>query len=95
MPRKRTLAEAQRDSVPKENVIAVQYPEGSDERVAMLFVDVNLGNEDQQNLIVIYEGDTPEDLADKFAQENNLNQKMRGKLVALLTQEIALCKEKI
>ena len=36
----------------------------------MLFVDVNLGNENHQR-IVIYEGDTPEELAQEFANQNS------------------------
>lgn len=38
----------------------------------MLFVDVNVGESGSQR-IVVYEGDKPEDLAEKFAKEHNLD----------------------
>ena len=37
-------------------------------RIPLLFVDVNLGPEKTQR-IVVYEGDTSEELAKKFAKE--------------------------
>ena len=38
----------------------------------MLFVEVNFGKGVQK--IVIYDGDKAEDLAEKFAKENNLDE---------------------
>ena len=50
---------------------------------AMLFVDVNLGNSGTQR-IVIYEGDTAEKLAKKFARKHNLDANMEQKLIQML-----------
>lgn len=49
----------------------------------MLFVDVNLGNSGNKR-IVVYEGDTAEGCAEKFAQENNLDEVMKEKLTQML-----------
>lgn len=46
----------------------------------MLFVDVNVGESGSQR-IVVYEGDKPEDLAEKFAKEHNLDSNMKERLV--------------
>ena len=40
-----------------------------DSNPPLLFVDVNLGQDEQQR-IVVYEGDTAEDLAEKFCAEH-------------------------
>ncbi len=45
----------------------------------MLYVDVNLGNSGTQR-IVVYEGDTAEGLAEKFAQEHTIDESMKEKL---------------
>ena len=45
--------------------------------------------------IVVYEGDTAESLADKFAQSHGLDLNMRGKLAQLLDSQIAGLLEKI
>ena len=42
----------------------------SEEQIPLLFVDVNLGN-DNYKRIVLYEGDDPEDVATQFAQVNS------------------------
>lgn len=49
----------------------------------MLFVDVNLGDNGNKR-IVVYEGDTAEACAAKFAEENNLDDVMREKLTLML-----------
>lgn len=49
----------------------------------MLFVDVNLGNSGNKR-IVVYEGDTAEGCAEKFANENNLDDVMKEKLTQML-----------
>jgi len=41
-----------------------------DERVPLLFVDVNLG-QGRTERIVVYEGDSPEELAQKFSEEHS------------------------
>ena len=60
----------------------------------MLFVDVNLGNSGTQR-IVIFEGDTAEMLAKKFARKHNLDENMQVKLVSMLEQQIAAVLPKI
>jgi len=49
----------------------------------MLYVDVNLGNSGTQR-IVVFEGDTAEGLAQKFADEYQLDDLMKEKLTAML-----------
>ena len=60
----------------------------------MLFVDVNLGNNGTQR-IVIYEGDTAERLATKFSAVHNLDDTMKGRLVIMLEQQMAAVLTKI
>lgn len=45
----------------------------------LLYVDVNLGPGKSER-IVVYEGDTAEGLAEKFAINHNLDMSMKGKL---------------
>ena len=45
-----------------------------DDRIPLLFVDVNI-TEGRNARIVIYEGDKPEDLAEKFAEQYSKNRK--------------------
>jgi hypothetical protein len=49
------------------------------DKAPLLFVDVNLGGETAERIIV-YEGDTPEDLAQKFCDEHNLDEDTQEKL---------------
>ena len=60
----------------------------------MLYVDVNLGNSGIQR-IVVYEGDTAEGLARKFAIQYNLDAVMEGKLTEMLQDQISGVLEKI
>ena len=60
----------------------------------MLYVDVNLGNSGTQR-IVVYEGDTAEGLAEKFAVEYSLDEVMKQKLTDMLQQQISGVLEKI
>jgi hypothetical protein len=60
----------------------------------MLYVDVNLGNSGTQR-IVVFEGDTAEGLAQKFADEYSLDDLMKEKLTLMLQQQIAGVLEKI
>ena len=61
----------------------------------MLYVDVNLGSTVGSQRIVVYEGDTAENLAAEFANRHNLDNQMRDKLVVSLQQQIAGVLEKI
>ena len=56
-----------------------------DSNPPLLFVDVNLGANEQQR-IVVYEGDTATDLAEKFCQEHDLDEETQKNLEALLEQ---------
>ena len=51
----------------------------------MLFVDVNLGVNGNER-IVVYEGDTAEDLAEKFAKKHKLDDIMMEKLTMMLQE---------
>ena len=65
-----------------------QKEEKKDETGPLLFVDINLG-ENQQERIVVYEGDTAEGLADKFCELHGLDEETRGKLCELLESQIS------
>ena len=53
------------------------------ERTPLLFVDVNLGGDNSER-IVVFEGDTARDLAIKFCEEHNLDEDTLEKLEELL-----------
>lgn len=53
----------------------------------MLYVDVNIGPEHSERIIV-YEGDNAEELARDFVEEFRLNEGMYHRLVTLLQDEI-------
>ena len=53
------------------------------ESVPLLIIDVNIKQGVKKKLLV-YEKDTPEDLADKFAKENNLDNQTKEKLQTLI-----------
>lgn len=54
----------------------------------LLFVDVNLGP-GRSERIVVYEGDTAEQLADEFTKKHGLDGNLKEKLVDLLEKQIA------
>ena len=60
----------------------------------LLYVDVNLGPGKSER-IVVYEGDTADALAEKFAISHGLDMSMKGKLSQLLDSQIAGLLEKI
>ena len=51
-------------------------------------MDINLGG-DEQERIVVYEGDTAVQLALNFCQEHNLDEETQEKLQELLEQQLA------
>ncbi|MCQ2819322.1 MAG: hypothetical protein MJ252_18825 [archaeon] len=53
----------------------------------LLEIDVNLKHGEKQKIIV-YEGDTAEALAEKFAEKHNLEDKMKKKLEILIQKEL-------
>lgn len=60
----------------------------------LLFVDVNLGP-DRTERIIVYENDTAVELAENFSKVHNLNNLMKQKLVELLGLEISGILERI
>lgn len=68
-----------RPSQPTQNVESVKPP--------LLYVDVNLGPQ-QTERIVVYEGDTAPELAKDFAERHSLNPAMIGKLTELLEAQM-------
>lgn len=57
--------------------------DNSNEKTPLLFVDVNLGGESSER-IVVFEGDTARDLALRFCEEHNLDEDTLEKLEDLL-----------
>ena len=57
-------------------------PERKDE-IPLLIIDVNI-RQGVKKKIYVYEGDTPEALANKFAKENNLESETKNKLQSLI-----------
>ncbi|CAD8104133.1 unnamed protein product [Paramecium primaurelia] len=76
------------ESQPKEEQSIVRPGSQQDERIPLLFVDVNLGPNKTER-IVVYEGDQSFDLAARFAQEHNLDEFMQDKLKELLDYQIS------
>lgn len=64
------------------------------EQQPLLFVDINLGG-DEQERIVVFEGDTAENLAHQFCVEHNLDDETKVKLEELLKQQMASVLPKI
>ena len=62
--------------------------EGEDGPNPLLFVDVNLGP-GRAERIVVYEGDTAEQLAEEFTTKHGLDENLKEKLVKLLENQIA------
>ncbi|CAD8122345.1 unnamed protein product [Paramecium sonneborni] len=76
------------ESQPKEEQSDVRSGSQQDERIPLLFVDVNLGPNKTER-IVVYEGDQSCDLAARFAHEHNLDEFMQEKLKELLDYQIS------
>jgi len=53
------------------------------EEIPLLIIDVNI-RQGVKKKIYVYEGDTPEDLAEKFAKEQNLEPETKNKLQSLI-----------
>lgn len=68
--------------------------ENSNDKTPLLFVDVNLGGEVSER-IVVFEGDTAKDLALKFCEEHNLDEDTLEKLEELLQNQISSVLTKI
>ncbi|CAD8112021.1 unnamed protein product [Paramecium sonneborni] len=76
------------ESQPKEEQSDIRSGSQQDERIPLLFVDVNLGPSKTER-IVVYEGDQSCDLAARFANEHNLDEFMQEKLKELLDYQIS------
>ncbi len=61
-------------------------PEKRDE-IPLLIIDVNI-RQGVKKKIFVYEGDTPEELAEKFAKEHNLEVETKNKLQSLINSHM-------
>ena len=94
--------EKQEDSKSKDQIQAPDQPyadprqndDEEEENAPLLFVDVNLGTNEQKR-IVVYEGDQAADLARNFCIEHDLDEATQEKLEQLLDQQIASVLTKI
>ena len=68
-------------------------PEKKDE-IPMLIIDVNI-RQGVKKKIFVYEGDTPEELADKFAKKHNLDTETKNKLQSLIQSHMVKLLTKI
>lgn len=59
----------------------------SDSETPILFLDVNFGN-GEVTRIVMYENDSPEELAQAFCEENDLDPTKQQKLVQIIYQQL-------
>lgn len=65
-----------------------EEPDDEGEGNPLLFVDVNLGP-GRAERIVVYEGDTAEQLAEEFTNKHGLDENLKEKLVKLLENQIS------
>ena len=79
---------------PQQPVTVEEEAGSEDEEQPLLFVDVNLGPNDQRR-IVVFEGDEPRQLAEQFCLDNDLDSETLDKLEQLLEQQIAAVLTKI
>ena len=54
-----------------------------------LFVDINISKDIGVKRIIVYEDDTPENLAKEFCYQHNLKTEVLKKLTVLLEQQIS------
>ena len=80
------LQQQQEDS--QDQQIDGQEGEGEDGHNPLLFVDVNLGP-GRAERIVVYDGDTADQLAEEFTAKHSLDANLKEKLVKLLENQIA------
>lgn len=71
-----------------------EYETNKDSETPILYLDVNFG---QGNVtrIVMYENDTPEELADAFCQEHNLDTDKKTKLINIIKKHLDSVLDKI
>ena len=77
-----------------KHIVTPEQPVSPDEKTPLLFVDVNLGSE-QSERIVVFEGDTAQGLAQAFCEDHCLDNETQGKLEQLLDSQIATLLSKI
>ena len=65
------------------NSISSEEDQMKKEGIPLLIIDVNI-RQGVKKKIYVYEGDTPEGLAEKFAQEHNLEEETKNKLQNLI-----------
>lgn len=68
---------------PIQEALEDEGEDGESDDNPLLFVDVNLGPERSER-IVVYDGDTAEGLAEEFSKKHALNHTMKLKLIQLL-----------
>ena len=73
---------------PENNIIEIINETNNKEKIPLLIIDVNL-DKGIKKKIFVHEGDTPEDLAQKFANENQLAPETKNKLQNLLHNHMA------
>ena len=73
----------QNQELDEQDMQEQEESEEDDGQQPLLFVDINLGGEEQER-IVVYEGDTAQNLALIFCQEHNLDEETQVKLEELL-----------
>jgi hypothetical protein len=56
-----------------------------DERVPLLYLEVNLGH-NMVSKLVVFEGDEPNEVIDLFAKQNNLSEEKRNKLSRVVNE---------
>ncbi|CAI2374770.1 unnamed protein product [Moneuplotes crassus] len=61
--------------------------EDSEENYPILFLDVNLGK-DKVERLVIFDGDDPQTVAEEFCQKNGLEEKKRKKLAKVIKKQL-------
>ena len=81
--RKNKSAGKIRSKIHQHQQVESEEEEEFAESVPLLIIDVNIKQGVKKKLLV-YEKDTPEELADKFAKENNLDNQTKEKLQTLI-----------
>lgn len=73
---------------PENNILDMMMsPDKKEKATPLLFVDVNLGGEEPER-IVVYEGDTAYGLAVRFCEEHGLDEDTIEKLEVLLKSQM-------
>ena len=66
-----------------KNILKEEYNINNEDDLILLIIDVNI-RQGVKKKIYVYDGDTPEALAEKFAEEQNLDVETKNKLQSLI-----------